>query len=639
MLCREGTPNGCSACGQPCLPDTLTRRSFSLLWTLVCHTVREAPSRRDGLRVPPVTKAIFTTKIEPSYDDLPEERYHFPRMYLRQVEAAVGDWIIYYEPRRSSLNIGSRGGRQAYFATARVQQIMRDPGREDHFYAFVSDYLEFDRSVPFKDGALYYESSLQRDDGQTKKGAFGRAVRSLPDREYDLILKAGFARTLIEATPAADLSGITKPDFEEETTTFERPTVEMVIARPFREAAFAASVKAAYAETCAFTGLRIINGGGRAEVQAAHIRPVAAGGSDSVRNGLALSATVHWMFDRGLISISQDFSILVARDRLPDAATRLFREDGKAAVPRRPDLRPHPAYLSFIVKIYSKADPAEAASAPRTRPSRFLFAAIWDGGAKYPSSITLTDAREQGFNRILGVYGQSRDGWLTNNIEESRPLRAPARRIQTMPLPTALRVHVITDRPISERLRQIPDEQTRENVPITFQIWDVTRLKRIHDALRVRDDLVVDFSLLEGGGLPVLPASVGSGDYDGYLAVIPGEILAEIYIRHGSRLLEGDVRTFLGRSGKVNKGIAATAAREPSKFFAYDNGIAATASELTTINRADGSLILTSASDLQIVNGAQTTASLASAREKTLAAGTVFVPMKLSLSLRRLLRT
>ncbi|MBV9119999.1 MAG: AIPR family protein, partial [Chloroflexi bacterium] len=263
--------------------------------------------------------------------------------------------------------------------------------------------------------------------------------------------------------------------------------------------------------------------------------------------------------------------------------------------------------------------------------SLHLFVAIWDGGAKYPSSITLTDAREQGFNRLLGVFGQSRDGWLTNNIEESRPLWALARRIQTMPLPTAVRVHVLTDRPISERLREIAGEQTPEKVPITFQIWDVTRLKRIHEALSVRDDLVVDFSHLDGGGLPVLPASVGSGEYDGYLAVIPGEILAEIYIQHGSRLLEGNVRTFLGRSGKVNKGIAATVAQDPSKFFAYNNGIAATASEVTTISGVNGSLILTSASDLQIVNGAQTTASLASAaREKILPARTVFVPMKLS---------
>ncbi len=263
--------------------------------------------------------------------------------------------------------------------------------------------------------------------------------------------------------------------------------------------------------------------------------------------------------------------------------------------------------------------------------SLHLFVTIWDGGTNYPASITLTDAREQGFNRILGVFEQSRDGWLTDNIEESRPLWALARRIRSASLPSALRVHVLTDRPISERLREISGEQTRETVPVTFQIWDVTRLKRIHDALSVRDDLVIDFSHFEGGGLRVLPASVGSSEYQGYLAVIPGEALADIYVRHGGRLLEGNVRTFLGRGKKVNKGIAATIAAEPAKFFAYNNGIAATASDVTTARLHDGSIVVTSATDLQIVNGAQTTASLAAAvRDKTLASETVFVPMKLS---------
>ena len=225
-----------------------------------------------------MTKAVFTSKIEPSYDDLPEQRYHFPRTYLRQVEAAVGDWIIYYEPRRATSDLASRGGRQAYFATARVQRIGRDSKRDDHFYAYVSDYLEFDRPVPFKDGEFYYETGLRRTDGGTSKGAFGRAVRNISDSEYDLIVKAGFVRTLVEAEVKASQRAA-PAGLEEEATQFERPIVEMVVTRPFREAAFAVSVKAAYGNTCAMTGLQIINGSGRAEVQAAHIRPVAAGGS------------------------------------------------------------------------------------------------------------------------------------------------------------------------------------------------------------------------------------------------------------------------------------------------------------------------------------------------------------------------
>jgi putative restriction endonuclease len=297
-----------------------------------------------------VAKAAFTTKVDPAYDDLPEERYHFPRTYLRQVEAALNDWIVYYEPRRASADPSSRGGRKAYFATARVARIAADPQIPDHFYAYVSDYLEFDRAVPFREGSHYYESQLRRDDGATSKGAFGRAVRPISDGEYELIVHAGFVRTLGEAAPQA-VAGASPAApsgmAEDPHAPFERPIVERLVARPFREAAFVASVKSAYGETCAMTGLRIINGAGRAEVQAAHIRPVADGGSDSIRNGLALSGTAHWMFDRGLLSIADDYTILVAERQLPRDAVRLIRADRRLMLPERPDARPHPVHLRY----------------------------------------------------------------------------------------------------------------------------------------------------------------------------------------------------------------------------------------------------------------------------------------------------
>ncbi len=72
---------------------------------------------------------------------------------------------------------------------------------------------------------------------------------------------------------------------------------------------FSTGIKRAYDNTCAISGLLIINGGGRAEAQAAHIRPVHANGPDSLQNGVALSSTFHWMFDRGLISIDDDYSL------------------------------------------------------------------------------------------------------------------------------------------------------------------------------------------------------------------------------------------------------------------------------------------------------------------------------------------
>ena len=61
--------------------------------------------------------------------------------------------------------------------------------------ASISEFLRFDRAVPFREGARYFEAGLERDDGKTNKGAFGRAVRAISDNEYDLILHAGFTQT------------------------------------------------------------------------------------------------------------------------------------------------------------------------------------------------------------------------------------------------------------------------------------------------------------------------------------------------------------------------------------------------------------------------------------------------------------
>ena len=123
--------------------------------------------------------------------------------------------------------------------------------------------------------------------------------------------------------------------------------VEQLVSRPFRERAFSTSVKVAYRDTCAMTGLCIINGGGRSEVQAAHIRPVAEDGPDAVSNGLALSGTVHWMFDRGLLSVDDDYSLLVARNAVPDSVLRMLTPERRLLLPDRSELFPGRKYLDF----------------------------------------------------------------------------------------------------------------------------------------------------------------------------------------------------------------------------------------------------------------------------------------------------
>lgn len=295
-----------------------------------------------------MANAVFTASESSAYDDKIEERYHFPQTYLRQVQAALGDYIVYYEPRRNS-DRNSNDGRQAYFAMARVSRIEPDHLRPDHFYAWVTDFIEFDRPVPFKEGSKYYESILQKADGTTNRGAFGRSVRTVPLAEFMDIVQAGFAvvpEPWEESVPLELPSGLS--DSTEDVPEYvKRPTVEQVISRKFRDVAFRRHVRTAYQNTCAVTGLRLINGGGRPEVHAAHIRPVEYDGPDTVRNGVALTGTAHWLFDRGLISFDDRYQILLSPRGLPDELDKLIPPDRALRVPDDPSKQPHPTYIQW----------------------------------------------------------------------------------------------------------------------------------------------------------------------------------------------------------------------------------------------------------------------------------------------------
>ena len=279
-----------------------------------------------------MAKAVFMTRIDSSYDDLPELRYHFPRTYLNKAKQAVRDWILYYEP--------GKGGRMAYFATAYLERIIDDPDAVDRYYAIVSHYFEFPTAVPFKDAEGVLESALIKPDGTVNKGLFGRSVHLIPDHEYTSILMVGAG----EYCPAL------QTEIEETTDLasdeLRNPSV-VLTRRAFRDSAFRDIVAGGYNNACALSGIKLVNGGGAAEVEAAHIRPVAQDGPDSPRNGIALSRTLHWAFDKGLLSLEDDGRILIARKLIPEQLNRLIIPDGIAHLPEAKVLHPHPQFLRF----------------------------------------------------------------------------------------------------------------------------------------------------------------------------------------------------------------------------------------------------------------------------------------------------
>lgn len=121
-----------------------------------------------------------------------------------------------------------------------------------------------------------------------------------------------------------------------------------LVSRTVRDRQFRKRVLDVYDRRCALTGMQLINGGGRAEAQAAHIMAVEQGGPDTVANGIALSGTVHWMFDRGLIALSDAGEILLS-SKINDmeSVTNLLYQDGRARLPTNNAERPHGRFLAW----------------------------------------------------------------------------------------------------------------------------------------------------------------------------------------------------------------------------------------------------------------------------------------------------
>ena len=286
---------------------------------------------------------VFVHRTDSIYDDSPAERYQFPAQYLGRASACVGDWVLYYEPVKVK---SSRG----YFAVARIQQIIPDPVVRAMYLAIIEpgSYLEFANPVPFSGADGLVEQGLLNAQ-QRISGRAQSAVRPISVADFNRIIDLGLGDD--EALlPRRD--GVAGSIVQEERAPFvfehERHRITAYTSRLVRDRVFRKIVLRAYGERCAITGLRIINGGGRAEAEAAHIRPVEANGPDIVTNGLALSGTVHWMFDRGLVSLSDDLEILVSRQANdPDSVRGLINRSGRALSPTRPLDRPHPHFLAW----------------------------------------------------------------------------------------------------------------------------------------------------------------------------------------------------------------------------------------------------------------------------------------------------
>lgn len=297
-----------------------------------------------------MTHAVFISNPESFWDDHPGRRYHFPnRLYLSKVTQPLGDWVIFYQSRR--------GGAAGYHKVQRVIAVEPDPKDPSASYALLdpASQLDFEQNVPrLRSEGQPYETGLP-----LSRGSNSSSVRLISKTVFSAILSAGLSPIAdADAIPRhgplpqtrAHPSGQDGFGLRDAGLTFDpaplRP--QILTSRAFRDQVFARIVKRAYRGRRAMTGLALRNGGGRPEVEAAHILPVAHRGPDTITNGIALSGTVHWMFDRGLVSVGSEGQILVTKDpETQTMAARLLLPDRRVLLPSDVASRPHASYFTW----------------------------------------------------------------------------------------------------------------------------------------------------------------------------------------------------------------------------------------------------------------------------------------------------
>lgn len=193
-----------------------------------------------------------------------------------------------------------------------------------------------------------------------------------------------------------------------------------------------------------------------------------------------------------------------------------------------------------------------------------------------------------------------------------------------------IRLFIISNGLVKEEDLEFSDESklTDQNIDFEFSVWDIEAMYRSDNAAQNDGSIDIDLNDVYGHSIECLPVEENS-EVKSYLAVMPAIILAKVYKDYGARLLNQNVRTYLGGKVKVNKKMAETIREQPNMFFAYNNGISSTATEVITKNE-EGRVMITNIRNWQIVNGGQTTNTIYSSYKKKQSLDGVSLSLKIS---------
>lgn len=115
-------------------------------------------------------------------------------------------------------------------------------------------------------------------------------------------------------------------------------------AQLFKRAGFRDWILTLYNNKCAITG-EVIKAGEFINLEAAHIKPEAHNGTHLPSNGIALSRDLHWAFDKGLFTLSNDYRVIV-HEGVKNSFLNSFNSK-RISTPEIKIYQPHVSYVEY----------------------------------------------------------------------------------------------------------------------------------------------------------------------------------------------------------------------------------------------------------------------------------------------------
>lgn len=176
-----------------------------------------------------------------------------------------------------------------------------------------------------------------------------------------------------------------------------------------------------------------------------------------------------------------------------------------------------------------------------------------------------------------------------------------------------IRIFVISNGFAAEPI-ELPDAEFRHKsdkttIMMEYHFWDMGEVLKAEQQRQNSQEILINFQDEYQTKLECIEAFDDVNKIPSYLTIMPALTLAKIYNDYKVKLIDKNVRNFLGGKIKVNSEMAKTISETPELFFSYNNGISSTAANVDIVEE-NGRRYISKIRNWHIVNGGQTTSTI-----------------------------